>query len=296
MQIGLLQHQHGKSRVRVGRVWREGQKHSFVEWTVSCMLESDMEPAYTFGDNTDMTTTDTQKNTVYYMAKQCNQQCSIEEFAIQLGRHFVQTYSKVSKAKIAVDQLPWVRLRTAEGSHNHGFVQDGSKVRRTQVDVSQNGKVEVISGVSDWRILKTTQSGYEGFCQDEYTLLPETKERLLATSVSASWRYNTFIGDYDKMFELVMKTLSDTFFGPCDQGVYSPSVQYTLYQMGSMVLQKVPEIDSIYLNLPNIHYLPCKPVTQTFENDVYIVTEEPHGNIEACLTRKDLNANPHCKL
>ncbi len=31
-----------------------------------------------------------------------------------------------------------------------------------------------------------------------------------------------------------------------------------------------------------------------FEDDVYIATSEPHGNIEAVITREDLQ--PHCKL
>ena len=60
----LKEHQHGKSRVRLGRTWREGDVHHFVEWTVHTMLESDMARAFTEGSNTDMTATDTQKNTV----------------------------------------------------------------------------------------------------------------------------------------------------------------------------------------------------------------------------------------
>ena len=60
----LKEHQHGKSRVRLGRTWREGDVHHFVEWTVHTMLESDMARAFTEGSNIDMTATDTQKNTV----------------------------------------------------------------------------------------------------------------------------------------------------------------------------------------------------------------------------------------
>ncbi len=38
----LALHQHGKSRVRLGRVWREGNVHHMVEWNVFTMLESAM--------------------------------------------------------------------------------------------------------------------------------------------------------------------------------------------------------------------------------------------------------------
>lgn len=44
----------------MGRVWREGATHHFVEWNVFTMVESDMEKAFTDGDNTGMTATDTQ--------------------------------------------------------------------------------------------------------------------------------------------------------------------------------------------------------------------------------------------
>jgi urate oxidase len=39
------------------------------------------------------------------------------------------------------------------------------------------------------QVLKTTQSGYEGFLRDKYTLLPDVRDRILATSVTASWKW-----------------------------------------------------------------------------------------------------------
>ncbi|KAK4284266.1 hypothetical protein QN277_001121 [Acacia crassicarpa] len=48
----------------------------------------------------------------------------------------------------------------------------------------------------------------------------------------------------------------DTFFGPPKEGVYSPSVQRTPYQMGKATLDRFPDISSIQLNMPNLHFLP----------------------------------------
>ena len=64
MAAELRSHQHGKNRVRVGRVWREGNVHYIVEWSVHVMLESDMAHAFLTPSNKGMTATDTQKNTV----------------------------------------------------------------------------------------------------------------------------------------------------------------------------------------------------------------------------------------
>lgn len=157
----LAAQQHGKSRVRVGRVWRDGPKHTFVEWTVDTMLESDMEHAYKTESNAGMTATDTQKNTVYYVAKNLPNNASPEDFAIALAKHFVNTYPLVSKAKVGIEQANWVRHQQGNTQHAHGFEGRGTGVRTAYVEYSP-GQLTIHGGVRGWNILKTTQSGYEG--------------------------------------------------------------------------------------------------------------------------------------
>jgi urate oxidase len=48
--------------------------------------------------------------------------------------------------------------------------------------------------------------------------------------------------DYDAAFTTVRGALLDGVFGPPKGGVYSPSVQYTLYQMASLALERVPQV------------------------------------------------------
>ena len=108
-------------------------------------------------------------------------------------------------------------------------------------------------------VLKTTQSGYEGFLRDELTTLPETRERMLATSITASWEYTQAPADCDAAFASLQAALCGAFFGPASGGVYSPSVQMTLYQMGAAALAAVPSVESITLTCPNIHFLPVLP-------------------------------------
>lgn len=60
-----LQHQHGKARVRVARLWRlRGGEHRLVEWNVSISITSHVLPAFTDGDNSNIVATDSIKNTV----------------------------------------------------------------------------------------------------------------------------------------------------------------------------------------------------------------------------------------
>ncbi|KAL3140044.1 hypothetical protein ABBQ38_004324 [Trebouxia sp. C0009 RCD-2024] len=253
-----------------------------------------MAHAFIEGSNADMTATDTQKNTVYFVAKQCSQRCTPEEYAIALAKHYVKTYPKVSKAKIRVEEQPWKRIDVGGTPHQHGFAMTGTEVRTADVSVDDQDKVEVTSGVNNFRVLKTTQSGYEGFLHDKYTLLPDSRDRILATAITSNWKYSGHVEDYNKAYEGAKAAIINKFYGPPTKGVYSPSVQYTLYQMALEMFAKVPEMDSVFFNLPNLHFLPLSPVTSKFENDIYVATSEPHGDIEAVVTRKD--AMPHAKL
>ncbi|KAK1421180.1 hypothetical protein QVD17_23333 [Tagetes erecta] len=295
-----FEQRHGKERVRVGRVWRSGEdgRHYFVEWNVSISLLSDCINAYVRADNSDIVATDTMKNTVYVKAKECSKQVSVEEFAILLAKHFTSFYPQVTTAIIKIVEKPWERISMDGQPHDHGF-KLGSERHTTEVIVKKNGALRVTSGVEGLAVLKTTQSGFEGFIRDQNTILPETRERMLATEVSASWRYyfeslssisNQQLQFTEKYLQ-VKKVLMDTFFGPPKEGVYSPSVQATLYYMGKAVLGRFPDISSIRLKMPNIHFLPvnlsskANPVIVKFEDDVYLPTDEPHGSIEASLSR-----------
>jgi len=139
----LVSHQHGKSRVRVGRTFRSsdgmlsarsarthfpvrlpshslaaGTHHRFAEFSVDTILLSAMEHAFVDGSNEGMTATDTQKNTVYYVAKTCltYERHSPEDFALALAKHFVTEYPLVSRAEVTVKMMPWGRYVLARSS------------------------------------------------------------------------------------------------------------------------------------------------------------------------------------
>ncbi|PIA54355.1 hypothetical protein AQUCO_00900709v1 [Aquilegia coerulea] len=295
-----FEQKHGKSRVRVGRVWRKEKdgKHIFVEWNVNISLFSNCLSAYVNGDNSDIVATDTMKNTVYAKAKECSEVVSVENFAIELGRHFTSFYHQVTTAIIKIVEKPWERVCIDGQPHEHGF-KLGSERHTAEVTVKKSGSVLMTSGIEGLALLKTTMSGFEGYIRDKYTLLPETRERMLATEISTSWRYSFESLStvpikplyFSERFLDVKKVLVDTFFGPPREGVYSPSVQSTLFYMAKAVLNRFPDVASIQLRMPNIHFLPVNlpskdsPNIVKFEDDVYLPTDEPHGTIEASLSR-----------
>lgn len=292
----VLEHQHGKARVRVGRKWvGPGGVQTVVEWSVSISLTSTALPAFTSGDNSAIVATDTMKNTVYVMAKKCTEKLTIEEFGIVIGKHFVSTYPEVSAAKVSLIEKPWERVSIDGKLHEHGF-KLGTGKRTAEVYTVKDGSSTVKAGIEELILLKTTQSGFEGFIHDRYTILSDTNERMMASSVRSIWSYSKKPASYEEAYQTVKSALMSKFYGPIRGGVYSPSVQNTLYAMGKEALLKVREVESIYLNMPNIHFLPVNlpSIGVKFKDDVYVPTDEPHGTIEASLTRKGLT--PVAKL
>lgn len=293
-----FEQRHGKERVRVARVWKaKDGRHFIVEWRVSISLLSDCVDSYLRDDNKDIVATDTMKNTVYAKAKECSEILSVEDFAIELAKHFTSFYKQVTTAIVNIVEKPWERVSVDGQPHQHGF-KLGSEKHTAEAIVKKSGALQLTSGIEGFSLLKTTKSGFEGFIRDKYTALPETSERMLATEVTALWRYT-----YESLYSIpqkplyftdryldVKRVLTDTFFGSPKEGVYSPSVQSTLYQMAKAALNRFPDIASVQLKMPNIHFIPVNisnkdgPIVK-FDDDVYLPTDEPHGSIQASLTR-----------
>lgn len=51
-------------------------------------------------------------------------------------------------------------------------------------------------------------------------------------------RYSGFVADYDAAYNGVKAGIMEAFYGPPHKGVYSPSVQFTLMEMGKAVLAR----------------------------------------------------------
>lgn len=164
-------------------------------------------------------------------------------------------------------------------------------------------------GLRDWTVLKTTQSGYEGFLKDRLTTLPDVRERLLATTVAAEWRHGAATAAtalsaagaaaspdaFDVVYSSLLAAFSGEFFGPARGGDYSPGVQATLYRMATAGLAAAPGIEDVTLRCPNIHFIGTQGVVPS-EHDVYVATSEPHGTIQATVGRVPGRATPRPRL
>jgi urate oxidase len=271
---GIIPHmlgvnQYGKAETHLVRVVRDGDAHELRDLLVSVALSGELDAVHLAGDNRAVLATDTQKNTVYAFAKE-HGVGTPEEFALLLGRHFLG--GAINRARVQVVEVAWARLA------DHAFVQSAREQRIATVIVTP-GAEWFVSGLSDLVVLKTTDSEFHGFPRDRYTTLAETRDRVLATAVSARWRH-----DGTASFSAARAALVDTFAAH-----HSLSLQQTLYAMGSAVLEVCPSVAEVRLSMPNKHHfvVDLSPFGLANDNEVFHADDRPYGLIEGAVLRDD---------
>ena len=112
--------------------------HSIQELEVCTHLTLATKKDYLVGDNSDIVATDSQKNTVYLLAKKHGVTCP-EQLALILARHFLDTYSFVEKARVYIEQSPWQRIDIDGKQHRHAFIHTPVAIRFCTVRLARNG-------------------------------------------------------------------------------------------------------------------------------------------------------------
>lgn len=290
---------YGKDSVKILHVVRNGLVHSIKELEVGTKLKLSSQKDYLQGDNSDIIATDSQKNTVYLLARKHGIK-SPEEFGMLLCNHFLNKYSHVNEVSIHIDEYPWSRMGFGRGPyqdlHNHAFVFTPTALRYCDVTQKRGDATPtVISGLTDLRVLKTTQSSFVNFVNDEYRSLPDQQDRIFSTVVRSTWQYSTVAGvDFDFCWNKVKQCILNAFAGDTEKGTYSPSVQNTLYLAEKLVLESIPEVSSIDMTMPNKHYLnfdfskfpKLVQEGELKEEIVFMPVDKPSGIIYAQLDRK----------
>jgi len=206
-------------------------------------------------------------------------------------------------AEAEIKMTKWTRVKVDEKDHNHGFEKNTPELESAIVNITRAenstslNPPKVTSLIKKMTILKTTNSGFERYLIDKYTLLPQTAERCMATELDCTWTYDVDVDhanldkpvDYQSIRKKLREQIYFGYFGPADKGVYSVSLQATIYDIGCLILKSIPQIDKVTIDTPNIHYLPMTlldKLGEKFEDDVFIPTSEPSGTITCTVGRR----------
>ena len=275
----LTWNRYGKSRIRLVKVRRSRDSHELVDLTIDVQLEGAFDAVYLEGDNGPCLATDTMKNSVYALARQ-DPIDHIEAFALKLADHFLAKPA-VSRVRISAVEQPWGRLSSGGHPHPHAFVQAGAEHWTAVVTRDAQGS-DIASGLANLVVLKTTDSAFSGFPRDEFTTLADTEDRIMATSITASWTYAPGTSDFTARAQ-VRRALVETFAAHA-----SRSVQHTLYAMGEAALAACAGVTAITLTLPNRHHLlvDLSPFGLDNPNEIFVATDQPFGLIEATIRRQ----------
>jgi urate oxidase len=253
--------------------------HRLRDLTVAIALEGEFTAAHVDGDNELVVATDTMKNTAYAFAKE-HLDGSLETYGRALADHFLG-FEQVDRATVSIREHGWAPITTPKGPAPDAFVRAGSGTRVATV-MADIGGTTIEAGVEDLVVMKTAQSSFSGFPRDQYTTLRDTDDRIMATKVTAIWRYGSPDLASDELHGAVQATLLEVF---ADHD--SPSVQTSIWLMARAILERHEEVAEVRMALPNLHHwlVDLSPFGLENDNEIFIATTEPHGLIEATVRR-----------
>ncbi|MSO25223.1 MAG: urate oxidase [Candidatus Planktophila sp.] len=293
MKIVLGENRYGKAENRLVRITRDGDTHHILDLNVTLQLTGDFSDTHITGSNAKVIATDTQKNTIFALSQK-HPAMEPEAFGMIVGEHFLTQQAHVSRVEVRLEQFLWKRITVKGQPHPRAFEKDASikRIARVVLERGVGDKITcyVSSGLEDLVLLKTSDSEFTGFLRDEYTTLPETSDRIMATQVSAKWSHDSHdfskikAKDFAKSFTQASEKLMATF---ADH--YSLSLQQTLFEMGKEIITEQPDISAVRLSLPNKHHflVDLSIFGQKNENEVFFAADRPYGLIEAVITRDD---------
>ncbi len=291
MAVRLGDNRYGKAESRLVRVVRDSARHEVRDLTVSSSLRGDFAAAHLDGDQSQVLPTDTQKNTVYAFAKK-HGVGTAEEFALLLARHFVDDVGPVTSAQVRVEEMRWDRATVAGRPHDHTFVRSGAETRTAVVTAheSSGGGAHVLSGLTGLVLLKSTGSEFKDFLVDDLTTLPPTDDRVLATSLTARWRWSAVPSDgYDAAYDEVRALLVSRF-----GSLHSLALQQSMWEMGRTVLDARADVAELRMSAPNKHHylVDLAPFGLDNPGEVFVAGDRPYGLIEVVVERDDEQPAP----
>ena len=203
--------------------------------------------------------------------------------ALRLASFFVSSQEPITRARISVEEYGWTPI----GATGYSFARAGDLVRTTTVVHDAAAGSSVVSGIKDLIVMNTTASEFWGFPRDAHTTLAETKDRMLATAINASWRFRPAAvesADWDAVAVAARRVILDTF-----AGTHTYSLQQMLYAIGSALIAALPEICEVRLALPNKHHfiVDLEPFGLENDREVYYADDRPYGLIEGTVLADD---------
>jgi urate oxidase len=267
---------YGKGDIMVYRLRRQGGDAPVFGANVKILLYGEaFWPTYTEGDNTNLIATDSMKNfvqreTLNYTGN------DLESYCLFLGEKFLAKYQQTEGLQISAVEVPFEGINEGEIA----FAPKGPDCAFAQLELAQGGDPMFTSGVKGYKMLRLRGSAFHGFVRDEYTTLPDLKDRPLQMWLDLEWLYSdskAALSD-GKVTAHVRKLVHDVY---CK--FESGSIQEVIYKLGNQILEGIPAIAELHLEANNRTW---DPVVESPEMiGIYTDARPPYGCLGLRLKR-----------
>jgi urate oxidase/2-oxo-4-hydroxy-4-carboxy-5-ureidoimidazoline decarboxylase len=275
---GPKQSYYGKGDVIAYRLHRDGkgpagQSPVFGASVLMLVYGDAFWRTYTEGDNTGLVATDSMKNfiqreTMNYAGDDLPDYCHF------LAQTFIGKYPQVDGVQVSATEIPY-----ADAGGNVAFTPAGPERATARIELSRSAIVEATAGIRGFKLLRLGGSAFHGFVRDEYTTLPDIRNRPLHMWLDLEWRYTNpaqafATGDTARVRAIVRETFA---------GFESGSIQQVIYQMGTRILTDLPAVGEVHLEANNRTW--DTVVEQGDALGVYTEARPPYGCLGLRLAR-----------
>ena len=258
---GWKRHYYGKGDVIVYRLNRDGRAPSgqspvFGASVLMLVYGDAFWPTYTHGDNTGLIATDSMKNfvqreTMNYAGDDHAEYCRF------LASTFLEKYPQVEGVQVSAAELPYgdvdAGVPDARSSARWGqgdsvaFAPGGPERAFARVELARSQTIELAAGLRGFRLVRLGGSAFEGFVRDEYTTLPDIRNRPLHMWLDLEWSYtDPQAGTSGGHPAIARRVVRDVF-----RSFESGSIQQIIYTMGTRLLEEMPAIAEVHLEANN---------------------------------------------
>ncbi len=220
----------------------------------------DFLPAYTHGDNSMIVATDSMKNFIIRESLTF-EGATLEGLLHHLGTGFSTTYEQLHTLQVTGRQLPFTGGSVPDGAggfavSNNLFEVAGGAVATASLSLHRaDGAVQVTGhacGLTGLSLMKLTGSAFTAFVRDDYTTLPDRRDRPLFILMDVGWRYleSADMLDLERGAYVPHEQLHDLLATTFAEFV-SESIQHLLHEMGTRALTRFPQLAEISFDAQN---------------------------------------------
>ena len=234
-------------------------------------------PSYTEGDNSMVVATDSIKNLVLRETGSWTG-ATIESLLHHLGGLLLADYPQMQALRMEAQEIPFTPAG-GDVLFSRGTDDRAAAEMRLEREGDAVRIADLACGRRDMALLKLTGSAFTSFVRDDYTTLPDRRDRPLYVGMDVGWRYaepaDALGGDPSRY--VAAEQVRDLLCAVFTEFV-SESIQHLVHEMGVRMLERYPGLAEASFEGRN---LTRDPVVQGVYTDPF----PAHGTITLTMRR-----------